>query len=427
MQITRRFFLKSTGALAVYCAISPFDLLADTTNANVTAQIVKRGKTLVVIFLRGGADGLNLIVPFKDPAYYTLRKQLAIPLPGQENGAIDLDGFFGLHPRMKALEPLFASGQAVAAHAVGYAGNTRSHFEEQDTWETGVAGNTIHSDGWLNRHLATSEGHGPIRAISIGDKLPRILRGKATAYAVHGISELAPPQTLGDPNLVTAALEHAYKTDPNAHTDAARDLLAQSGKATLDGIQQLQALSKREYKPGVEYPKTELARRLSEVARLIKLDAGLEIAEIDYDGWDTHQNQGGGIQGPFGNLVQTLGDSLAAFCADLKERMNDVLVVTLSDFGRTAAENGTGGTDHGWANCMLAIGEPVAKAGKGSSRKVVTNWPGLGPEQLHEKRDLLHTTDFRDVLAEVVRVHLGNPNLEAILPGHQFKPVGLVG
>ena len=168
MQITRRFFLKSTGALAVYCAVSPVDILAQTA-PTVATQSVKQGKTLVVIFLRGGADGLNLIIPYQDAAYYKLRRQLAIPLPGKENGALDLDGYFGLHPRMKALAPLFASGEMVATHAVGYATNTRSHFEEQDTWETGVAGNTVNSDGWLNRHLATSEGNGPIRAISIGD------------------------------------------------------------------------------------------------------------------------------------------------------------------------------------------------------------------------------------------------------------------
>jgi len=426
MKMTRRFFLQSTGTFAVYCALSPFDLLRKATGAEITNKVVQRGKTLVVLFLRGGADGLNLVVPYKDPAYYSLRKQLAIAAPGTPDGALDLDGFFGLHPRLNALGPIFDKGHATALHAVGYDSNTRSHFEEQDTWETGVAGNTIHSDGWLNRHLATSEGHGPLRAISIGDKLPRILRGKATAYAVHGISDLALPQTLGDPSIVTAALEHAYLTDPKAHTDAARDLLAQSGRTTLEGIKQLRSLVQAQYKPAVEYPKTELARRLSEVARLIKSDVGLEVAEIDYDGWDTHQNQGTPTQGTFGNLAQTLGDAVAAFHADLEDRMDDVLLLTLSDFGRTAAENGTGGTDHGWASCMFAIGGTVAAANKINAHKVLSKWPGLAPEQLHEQRDLLHTTDFRDVLAEVVRVQLGNANLGTVLPNHMPKPVNLV-
>lgn len=425
MQITRRFFLKSTGALAVYCAVSPLDVLADSS-AVTTPSAVKRGRTLVVIFLRGGADGLNLVVPYNDPAYYQLRRQLAVPLPGKENGATDLDGFFALHPRMKAIAPLFASGSAVAAHAVGYSENTRSHFSEQDTWETGVAGNTVNSDGWLNRHLATSEGRGPIRAVAIGDKLPRILRGKSTAYAIHGIADLAMPQSLGDAAAVTAGLEHAYKSDPREHASAATDLLAQSCRATMEGIKQLQSLSKQEYKPAAEYPKTEIARRLSEAARLIKSDVGLEVVEIDYEGWDTHQNQGGGIQGPFGNLAQNLADALAAFHKDMGDRMDDVLVATLSDFGRTAEENGTGGTDHGWANCLLALGGPVSKASGGKARKVLGRWPGLGVEQLHEKRDLLHTTDFRDVLGELVRVHLGNLNLEKVLPQHAFKPVGLI-
>jgi uncharacterized protein (DUF1501 family) len=196
-------------------------------------------------------------------------------------------------------------------------------------------------------------------------------------------------------------------------------------------MEELSALTGSAYQPSVEYPQTELARRLMHVARLIKADVGLEVAEVDYGGWDTHQNQGRGAGGQFGNLAGGLGDALAAFAADLEDRMDDVLVVTLTDFGRTAAENGTGGTDHGWANCMLVMGGPVARANRvaahwGRERRVVARWPGLAPDQLHEGRDLLHTIDFRDVLAELVRVHLGNPNLEAILPQHAFEPVGLI-
>ncbi len=428
MHLTRRYFIRSTGALGAYMGIAPLDLFAAAEPFPCT---VRRGKTLVVIFLRGGADGLNLVVPFGDPHYTQLRKSIEVPATGA-NAAIDLDGFFGLHPRLAPLTPLFDSGLAVAAHAVGYDKNTRSHFQEQDVWETGIVGNTVGSDGWLNRHLATSQGHGRIRAVAIGDNLPRILHGKVPAYAIRGIEDLTlPGDDRGRNEMLAAGLEHAYCTPPREHTGSARDLLARTTGATLEGMKELQHLTDGRYEPSAPYPQTELAGRLMQVARLIKADVGLEIAEVDYGGWDTHQDQGRGAGGTFGNLAGGLAGAMAAFAADLGDRMDDVVVVTLTDFGRTAAENGTGGTDHGWANCMLLAGGPVARgnaaaAKAGNPRKVVTRWPGLAPDQLHEGRDLLHTTDFRDVLSELVRVHLGNPHLETVLPGHQFKPVGLI-
>lgn len=450
MQITRRYFLQTTGALAAYVGVTPLTNLAGLASASPVP--VTRGKTLVVIFLRGGIDGLNLIVPYADSHYADLRKALRIPAPGQNNGAIDLDGYFALHPRAKALMPWVDNGSFVAAHAVGYNKNTRSHFEEQDTWETGVIGNTVGSDGWLNRHLLTSEGHGPVRAVALGNTLPRILRGEATAYAVRGLSDLGLPQPRGGADAVAAALEHAYQCEPmprvgsSPSPDAgagtarlakeipdARDLVVQTGDATLDGISTIRKLMAVDYQPAAEYPeKNALADRLASAARLIKSDIGVEVISVDYGGWDTHNNQGNGIEGPYANKVQQLAEALNAFATDLGDRLNDTLVLTLSDFGRTAKENGTRGTDHGWANCMLAMGGPVLntgdKAGIGADarRKVLTDWPGLAPDQLNAKRDLLHTTDFRDVLAEVVQTHLGNTNLPAVLPDHTFKPVGLV-
>lgn len=424
MKLTRRYFLQSTGALAAYCGLVPLESLAQTVQPVAGEKPVVRGKTFVVIFLRGGADGLNLIVPFKDPGYYDLRRGLAIRPPGENNGGIDLDGFFALHPRMKAMTPMFESGLALAAHAVGYDQNSRSHFEEQDVWETGVVGNTLGADGWLNRHLQTSQGHGPLRAVAVGDNLPRILRGPVNAYAIRGLDQIAMPKSdRGD--TVVAALEHAYKTDPSMQADAARELVEQTGRATLEGMKILQRVATQPDNSKVKYPDTELARRLRQVARLIKADIGMEIAEVDYDGWDTHQYQGYGADGQFANLAGNLADALAAFTQDLGDRMDDVLVLTLSDFGRTAAENGTGGTDHGWGNCMFAIGGSAQRVSPGKPRKVVTKWPGLAPDQLHQNRDLKHTTDFRDVLAEAVKVHLGNPNLAKVLPGREAKPVGL--
>ncbi len=453
MNVTRRFFLKSSAALAAYCGVTPLRLLAEAGLDPNNLQRVRRDKTLVVIFLRGGMDGLNFVVPFADPGYYKLRHQIALPQPGKPNGIIDLNGFFGLHPDAAALAPLFKNGQAVALQAVGYDRNTRSHFEEQDTWETGVSGNTINSDGWLNRHLLTSEGHGPIRAVSIGDALPRILRGRAPAFSVRGITDLGlfPEKQKGfapdSQDRIAAALEHAYCCDPRvaaaaaaAHQPApaaaagaddarsARDLLSQTAQTTFEGIQELKAITSRPYTPAAKYPTSDLGLRLEQVARLIKAGIGLEVVEVDYGSWDTHQNQGGAQEGVgnYGKLVKGLADSLAAFAADLQNKLDDVLVVTLSDFGRTAAENGTGGTDHGWANCMFAMGGPVLAASGNGPRNVIGRWPGLLPEQLHEKRDLLHTTDFRDVLGEIVRTHLGNPNIQTILPSHSFQSVGLI-
>ena len=426
MHITRRYFLKSTGALAVYCGINPLRTLADVGLTPADVKPVTKGKTFVAIFLRGGMDGLNMIVPFKDPAYAALRPGIGLAAPGGETGVLDLDGFFGLNPRAAALAPLFKNGTAMALHAVGYDLNTRSHFEEQDTWETGVTGNTVNSDGWLNRHLVTSQGHGPVRAVSIGNVLPRILRGRAPAIALHGISDLTLPgaDNIGDVQMA-AALEHAYCTPPREHEAAAQDLLSQTGQTTLDGIELIKSKMAGMVVSNTSYPATEFGRRLQQVAQLIKADIGLEVAEIDYDGWDTHTNQGNAA-GQYGNLAQGFAEGLAAFAKDLGDRLNDTLVLTMSDFGRTAAENGTGGTDHGWANCMVAIGGNLATTSAGGIMKpVLSKWPGLAKEQLHQGRDLLHTTDFRDVLGEVVSVHLGNAQIKTVLPNHDFQPVGI--
>ena len=408
--MTRRYFLKSAGLLSLYCGLSP--IFADIEDVKVT-----RNKTLVVIFLRGGMDGLNFIVPYNDPHYYELRNSIAIPKSG-ENAVVNLDNFFGLHPKAASLAPFFAEGSAVALHAVGYSQNTRSHFEEQDVWETGVIGNTVNSDGWLNRHLLTSEGHGPIRAISIGENLPRILRGQAPAYSIRGLDNLAIPKELQESQMM-AALESAYSL-PADKNDATYQL-SQASKETLDSIEILQKVANNPYNPKVTYPNTPLGKKLQQTAQLIKANIGIEVVEIDYGGWDTHRQQGG-IIGPYANMVENLSNSISSFAKDLQSKLDDVLVITISDFGRTAKENGTRGTDHGWANCMFVMGGSVKK----QKKPIITDWPGLAPELLYQGRDLKHTIDFRDVLAEVVGSHLGNNNLQKILPQHEFKKVGFL-
>lgn len=423
MHLTRRYFLQVSGSLLVGLGAQPLALVAD--DPVPPAEQVRRNKTLVVIFLRGGADGLNLVVPYADPAYPKLRPSLAIGSPRGEAGrAIDLDGFFGLHPRLAPLVPWFEARQAAVVHAVGHGLNTRSHFEEQDVWETGVTGDKLRADGWLNRHLASSTGGGTIRAVAIGSGLPRIFHGRAEACVISGVSDLAMPSSRGDPEKLAAALERAYRCTPGGVRTPTAELLEQVSAATLRGARELAKIAGQEYVPVIPYPENDLATKLQHAARLIKAGCGLEVVEIDYDGWDTHAGQGG-ADGAFADLAGGLAESLHAFMTDLGPRLDDVAIATLSDFGRTAAENGTGGTDHGWGSCMFVLGGPVHRgAGKG---KVLGKWPGLGRDALHEDRDLAHTTDFRDVLAELVGAHLGNHDLARVFPGHVVAPVGVVG
>ncbi len=422
MHPTRRTFLRTTGSFALLGSLAPFQVFA---GSGPDVRPTRKGKTLVAVFLRGGIDGLNVIVPHADRDYYRHRSSLAIARPsrGNRDACLDLDGYFGLHPSAEALMPHFNDGTVRALQAVGYAKNTRSHFEEQDTWETAVAGNALSADGWLNRHLASSTGHGTIRAVAIGGNLPRMLRGSAPAYAIRGIEDLAMPTTPGDADVLRTALETAYCTQPDAAHHPLADLLAQTASATLEGTRQLEALAKEEYQPahGATYANNGVARQFREAARLIKAGLGTEVIQIDYGGWDTHNNQGA-TTGGFPNRLHALTEAMAAFNQDLGDKMDDVLVLTLSDFGRTVRQNGNNGTDHGWANCMLAMGGALAK----NDAPVLGDWPTLAVEKLERGRDLQHTTDFRDVLAEAAARHLGNPNTTHIIPDHPAKPVGLV-
>lgn len=419
MPTSRREFLKLSGALAVTLATPRLVL-----GAPAPARVARR-RTLVVVWLRGGIDGLSLVVPHADPDYRRWRPTLGVAAPGAEGGCLDLDGFFGLHPRAAALHPRFADGTGVAIHAVGWSGNSRSHFEEQDVWETGVPVNTVASDGWCNRCLQAAEGTGPIRAVSIGNSLPRILRGEAGSYAIRGIDDL----TVGDGadrDRVGAALERAYGSDA-AGRDAAVELVADAGQRTLAAMAKLREVAGRKYVPAAAYPERNgFAAQLREVARLVKADVGLEIAEVDFGGWDTHQNQAGGATGPYADRVQALADAVGAFLADCTEHRDELLVLTQSEFGRTVRQNGTNGTDHGWGNVVLAFGGAVARghAARGERRPVLGTWPGLAEDRLQQGRDLRHTTDFRDVIAEAARVHLGLPDPTPVVPGHAPAPVG---
>ncbi len=405
---SRRDFLWQTSMGALSLALIPA-LLADDQPGQAGA-LRKRAKqtVLVPIFLRGGADGLNMLVPHGDKHYYQLRRSIAIPA----NKALDLDGLFGLHPALGAWMPHFKNSTLTGLAAISHAKAGRSHFDEQDIWETGEVGNSVRSSGWLNRFLAEHAAEGPIRAVSFGSVLPRILRGKVPVQAVRSLAELRLLTKKSRRARTRAALAEAY--------GQASELLKNTGKETLDALKVLKKLDPEAYRPAnsAVYPKTALGIQLRQAAQLIKARIGLEVIELELGGWDTHQNQGG-IQGAQANLMRNLAQSTAAFLKDLGDDATNVLVMTLSEFGRTAAENGTRGTDHGHGNCLFLLGDGL------QGGKVHGNWPGLAPEKLNEKRDLAHTADFRDVFSEVLERHMGCASASTVLHGYKASKHGL--
>ena len=390
--IPRRVFLRD-GSLAVVGLSMVPGFLARTLHA---AGPSATRKTLVVLFQRGGADGLNMVVPFSERAYYDYRPSLAIPAPGQENGAVDLDGKFGLHPALGALAPLFKSKQFGIINAVGTpdTGN-RSHFQAQDFMESAAPGDRTVSSGWLNRYLVEvpDPDHKPLRATAIGASLPKALRGQASVM------------TFGSVGQVDAMGGDMYQSMYSADTNA---LISGTARELFDAVKQIKSAKLEQYTPanGAAYGNAQPGPSLQQIAQLIKADVGLQVAFVDVNGWDTHQNQSERMP----PLLRALAQAITAFHTDLGKKMEDVVVLTMSEFGRTARENGNAGTDHGHANLMFVSGGAV----KGGT--VYGKWPGLDRERLNEDRDLVLTTDFRDVLAELLVGHLGCTNPNAIFP-----------
>ena len=364
-----------------------------------------RKKILVAIFQRGAMDGLNVVVPHGEAAYYDLRPNLALPKPdGTPDSAIDLDGFFGLHPSLQPLKPIYDSGHLAIVHAAGSPDPTRSHFDAQDYMESGTPGTKTTGDGWLNRALA-GKSKSPVGAVGLGPEIPRALRGSNDAVTVDSIDNFKVRNPAG-----AVAFEKMY--------EGARDqVLNGTGREAFDAVKLLESVQKRSYAPanGARYPDGKLGQELMQIARLIKADVGLEVAFTDLRGWDHHVNEVGAKPsvGQLANLLAQFGQALAAFYADLGDRMSEVSVITMSEFGRTAKENGARGTDHGHANVMFALGGGI-KGGK-----IYGDWPGLEREQLYEERDLGVTTDFREVLGELVTRHMGNPRLNDVFPGYE--------
>ena len=402
----RRVFVKSGALALVTMGLSPSFLRRMAYGMELTKT--PKGKTLVCLFQRGAADGLNVVVPHGESAYYDMRPTIAVPRPGQANGAIDLDGLFGLHPSLAPLKPLWDQRLLAPIHAVGSPSTSRSHFDAQDFMETGTPDVKGTSDGWLNRLLAVqgtceqcAVDHSAFRAVSMTPQTPRILEGPSETIAMNSLGEFS----------VRATGREVERLEALYHTGSA-DLVHGTGQEMFDAVKALRAANPQQYAPrnGAQYPKSQLGQRMLQIAQLIKANVGLEVAFADVGGWDTHVNQGGAT----GQLAARLDDfakSLAAFTQDLGDQMNDVLVLTMSEFGRTAHENGTRGTDHGHATAFFALGGGVRGG------KVYGKWPGLGPDQLNEGRDLRLTTDFRSVFSEVAVKHLGADRVEKIFPG----------
>jgi uncharacterized protein (DUF1501 family) len=411
MNISRRYFIKSGGIAMLGMASLPSFL-----QRAVAATASPNKKKMVVLFQRGAMDGLNVVVPFAEPNYYALRPTIAIPQPnrGGAEAAIDLDGFFGLHPSLQPLLPLFKNGQLAIVQAVGSPDPSRSHFDAQDFMESGTPGVKATDDGWLNRAIQSmaEEKPSPFRAVAFGPYLPRTLQGTAPAVAIPDLKQF---KMYGPQQTTEGGFEAMYAQTVD---QAMRGV----GHETFEAIDQLKQINPDTYQPdnGAQYPKGRFGQSLMEIAELFKADIGLEVAFLDSGGWDHHVNEGG-VQGQLANLLRDLGQGIAAFHQDMGNRMGDVVFVSMSEFGRTAHENGNHGTDHGHANCMFVMGGDI-KGGR-----VYSRWPGMSQGQLYEGRDLAVTTDYRSVLGEIISKHLGDRDLKAVFPGFANDPRQFLG
>jgi uncharacterized protein (DUF1501 family) len=397
--LTRRIFLRN-GALAVVGTAALPGFL--TRAAFGATENPSRRKRLVVIFQRGAADGLNIVVPHGEPAYYSMRPSINI----SRKDVIDLDGFFGLHPAMSSFQPLWQQRHLAMVHAAGSPDRTRSHFDAQDFMESGTPGVKATESGWLNRTLhamPANPDESPFRAIALGPSLPRILSGSEPAVAINDINQFG----VGGRNPRAAPLANIFES---MYAQSGDSVLHGTAQETFEAVRMLKAADPAQYKPAAEYPRGRFGDSLKQLAQLIKANLGVQIAFADIGGWDHHVNEGS-TQGQIANVLRDFSQSLSAFWTDLGDLAEDTVVVTMSEFGRTARENGNRGTDHGHANVMFLMGGPVRGG------KVYGRWPGLDPSQLYEGRDLALTTDFRRVLGEAVQHHLGNKILEAVFPG----------
>ncbi|MCH8934727.1 MAG: DUF1501 domain-containing protein [Gemmatimonadetes bacterium] len=415
--IDRRVFVKAGGLALVSLGIDPIFLTRAAYAVRRPDGPANARKTLICVFQRGAVDGLNMIVPHGDPSYYQDRPGIAIGPPGKPGGALDLDGYFGLHPTLAPLLPYYHDGSLAIVHAVGSPYPSRSHFDAQGYMESGTPGVKSTRDGWLNRYMAHARDHQdtPFRSVAMGAQLPHALRGSSTALAIDNLQTFGIRTRANTQDRVASAFEELYR-------GSASGLVASSAEEGFEAIRMLKAANPSAFQPenGARYPTSTFGRQMRQLAQLVKARIGLEIGFADVGGWDTHVNQGAG-EGQLAGRLRDFGRTIAAFAQDLGPRMADVVVLTMSEFGRTVSENGNRGTDHGRATAMLVLG------GNANGGKVHGRWPTLAPEKREYGRDLAVTTDFRDLFGEVLVGHLGSADLSAVFPGYKSDPKRWVG
>jgi len=406
----RRTFLKC-GACSLVALAGPPGFLVRTA-----AAAEAKGKVLVAVFQRGAVDGLSMVIPHGDAGYAGVRPSIALKAPkrGESDRALDLDGFFAFHPALAPLVPLWENRSLAVVHACGSPDSTRSHFDAQDYMETGTPGVKSTPDGWLARAVkGRSAKAAPFRAVALGPALPRALQGDVGAIAMPSIDRFD-VRAAADGNGAKRGFESLYAA-------GVRDLLYGTGRETFEAVKLLRSAGAGAIPPanGAEYPRGPFGEAMRQIAQLIKANVGLEVAFADMQGWDTHVGQGA-EQGQLALRLREFGGALAAFARDLGDRMADVVVLTMSEFGRTVAENGNRGTDHGHATAMLVLGGPVRGG------RVYGRWPGLARPQLFEGRDLAVTTDFRALFSEIAARHLGVP-AAPLFPGFTAaQPLGVM-
>ncbi|WAC13116.1 DUF1501 domain-containing protein [Dyadobacter pollutisoli] len=408
--ITRRGFIKA-GGLALFGigsgGIPAF--LANAVAAGKSPGLFRRKKVLICIFQRGAMDGLMAVAPFTDPYLKAARPTLFMTAAKtSDNPLIDLDGRFGLHPSLHALEPMYRESRLAIVHGIGSPNPTRSHFDAQDYMESGTPFKKGTPSGWLNRAvgLLGHQAATPLQAVSLTSSLPRSLYGDNPAVAISNLQDFN-IQLRGN----QAGADMAAKSFENLYDQTSLDLLKQTGKETFEASKILQSRDLKNYKPAnnAAYPAGALGNSLKQIAQLIKMNVGLEVAFAESVGWDTHFNQGT-RNGIFARNLNDLSQSIAALWADLGTFQDDVMIMTMTEFGRTVHQNGTGGTDHGRASCNFILGNDV----KGGL--VYGKVAPLAPENLEDGRDLIVTTDFRSVFNEVATKHLEVSGSNVLFP-----------
>ncbi|HYB91043.1 MAG TPA: DUF1501 domain-containing protein [Candidatus Binataceae bacterium] len=410
--IGRREFLRRAAILSAagIVLVSPHAWAARTDSGGPGR------KRMVVVFQRGAVDGLSVVVPHGDSIYYDARPNIAVGRNGA-GGALDLDGYFGLHPALAPVMPLWKDGTLAFIHACGSPDPTRSHFDAQDFMESGTPGVKTTSDGWLNRVLATMAGnHGPTEALSLGPTLPRILSGRMPVANIPTGRAAERPMPLDRP-IIEQAFDRLY-TGKDPLSIAYRD-----GRAARQRLMGELAQDMAEANNGAPSPEG-FSTDTDRLARLIQRDPTIRIAFMALGGWDTHVNQGA-ANGQLANHLKPLAEGLAGFAKALGPAWNDTIVLVISEFGRTVRENGNAGTDHGHGNAMWVMGGLVRGA------KVYGRWPGLGTAELYQERDLAVTTDFRDAISTVLAGHmaLSDGQLKTVFPGFsaaRSNPAGLL-